>query len=58
MLEEEKVQDVLEQNLEQKAYHVMGRAGEGVGRYLVAARNLKVGEEVMLEEPLIQVISF
>ena len=57
VVEQENVQEVPEHNLEQnlKAYQVRGRAGEGVGRYLVAARNLKAGEEVMLEEPLIRV---
>ena len=41
---------------EELGYKVGGRQGEGVGRFLLAAKTFQPGETVLAETPLIQVI--
>ena len=41
---------------EELGYRVGGRQGEGVGRFLLAAKTFQPGETVLAETPLIQVI--
>ena len=42
--------------VEELGYRVGGRQGEGVGRFLMAAKTFQPGETVLAETPLIQVI--
>ena len=42
--------------VEELGYRVGGRQGEGVGRFLMAAKTFQPGETVLAEAPLIQVI--
>ena len=42
--------------VEKLGYRVGGRQGEGVGRFLMAAKTFQPGETVLAETPLIQVI--
>ena len=42
--------------VEELGYRVGGSQGEGVGRFLMAAKTFQPGETVLAETPLIQVI--
>ena len=42
--------------VEELGYRMGGRQGEGVGRFLQAAKTFQPGETVLAETPLIQVI--
>ena len=52
LVEELKVVEVVEE----LGYRVVGSQGEGVGRFLMAAKTFQPGETVLAETPLIQVI--
>ena len=56
IFEESKVVKDEVEVVEELGYKVGGREGEGVGRFLLAAKTFQPGETVLAETPLIQVI--
>ena len=56
IFEEGKVMKEEVEVVEKLGYRVGGRQGEGVGRFLMAAKTFQPGETVLAETPLIQVI--